>query len=341
MQDNNNYNLTTKLTIIFQRRNKTYNKNIYILMNAKMKNNIMLNDNIQYFGDTTYDCVPPQNRGLKLFVLLCYNKKYNKILLCTLALIYNENKETLEEIFKFLKKNFNFQPSLITVDLGKAGYIAIKNIFPNTRIYPCYFHLVRRFILHLKYLRSNNKVLKRNSKNLLFNMKLLLFIDSDKIEDFFEIIKNKYYEGFKRFIDYFEKTYMHNNPFNDRQWNYSNFLKNEEDNRKYCYTNNVCESLNSTINSFLKYSKKTFYNFELCIKKIIELYDDHKDYVEKNISITRVLSWYCKCKNISELKSYKDIDNILKEYAKHFNYDLNENDIDDVHSSDENIINNL
>ena len=74
----------------------------------------MLNDNIQYFGDTTYDCVPPQNRGLKLFVLLCYNKKYNKILLCTLALIYNENKEILEEIFKFLKKNFNFQPSLIT-----------------------------------------------------------------------------------------------------------------------------------------------------------------------------------------------------------------------------------
>lgn len=29
----------------------------------------------------------------------------------------------------------------------------------------------------------------------------------------------------QRFIDYFEKTYMHNIPFNDRQWNYSNFFK--------------------------------------------------------------------------------------------------------------------
>ena len=96
MQDNNNYNLTTKLSVQFKRKN--------ILMNEKMKKNIMLNDNIQYFGDTTYDCVPPQNRGIKLFVLLSYNKKFNKLLLCALALIYNENIETLEEIFKYLKK---------------------------------------------------------------------------------------------------------------------------------------------------------------------------------------------------------------------------------------------
>ena len=104
MQDNNNYNLTTKLSVQFKRKNKIYHKNIYILMNEKMNKNIMLNDNIQYFGDTTYDCVPPQNRGIKLFVLLSYNKKFNKILLYTLALIYNENIETLEEIFKYLKK---------------------------------------------------------------------------------------------------------------------------------------------------------------------------------------------------------------------------------------------
>ena len=171
-----------------------------------MKKNIILKDNIQYFGDTTYVCIPPQNRGLKLFVLLCYNKKYNKILLCIFALIYNENIETLEVIFKYLKMNFNFQPEFITVDFGKAGYIEIKNIFLNTRIFPCYLHLIRRFIIHIKYLRSKNKVLKRNSKNLLFNMKLLLFIDNDKIEDFYDLIKNKYYEGYKRFIDYFEKN---------------------------------------------------------------------------------------------------------------------------------------
>ena len=50
----------------------------------------------QYFADTAYDAVPPQNSHMKLFVLLSYNKFKNKILLCTMALIYNENTETLE-----------------------------------------------------------------------------------------------------------------------------------------------------------------------------------------------------------------------------------------------------
>lgn len=105
---------------------------------------------------------------------------------------------------------------MITVDFGKTEYIALKKIFPHIRIFPCYFHIIRRFIIHIKNLRSRNKVLKRNAKNLLFNMKILLFINSEKIDKFFELIKKKYYEGFKRFIDYFEKTYMNNNPFNDR-----------------------------------------------------------------------------------------------------------------------------
>ena len=49
-------------------------------------------------------------------------------------------------------------------------------------------------------------------------------------------------------------------------------------------------------------------------KKIIEYYDSQIDYIEKNISITRVLYWYCKSLNINILKNYKDIDNIKKEY---------------------------
>ena len=75
-------------------------------MNKKMKENIQLKENIQYFADTTYDCVPPQSNKMKLFVLMAFNKKLNKNLLCILALIQNENTETLEAIFKFLKLNF-------------------------------------------------------------------------------------------------------------------------------------------------------------------------------------------------------------------------------------------
>ena len=181
-----------------------------------MKENIQLIDNIHYFGDTTFDVIPPQNKGMKLFELLAYNNKFNKIYLCLMALIYNENKETLEAIFNFLKLNYNFYSNLFTVDFGKAGYLAIQNIFSKTRIFPCFFHLIRRLILHLKYLRSKNKLVKRNAKNLLFNIKLLIFIDSDKILEFFNKIKDDYYSNNKKFIDYFEKQYFKNKPFKDK-----------------------------------------------------------------------------------------------------------------------------
>ena len=220
MEDNNGYKLTTKIDVTFKRKNKVYNKNIYIMMNNNMKDNLTSNENTQFFADTTYNCVPPQNKGMKLFIIISYNSKHNKFLLCLLSLIYNENKETFEAIFNFLKYNFGFNPNLFTVDFGKAGYIAIKNVFPNTRIYPCYFHLIRRLIIHIKYLRSKNRVLKRAAKNLLFNMKILLFIDSEEIEDFYGKIKNKYRSSFKKFFNYFDKVYMKSKPFNDKQWNY-------------------------------------------------------------------------------------------------------------------------
>jgi len=44
-------------------------------------------------------------------------------------------------------------------------------------------------------------------------MKILLFIDNDKIDEFFELIKNKYYDSNKKFLDYFEKNYMEKRPY--------------------------------------------------------------------------------------------------------------------------------
>ena len=73
MEDNNNYNITTKINVEFKIKSKLHKKNIFILMNENMKKNINLENNIQYFSDTTFDCVTPQNRGMKLFTLLTYN----------------------------------------------------------------------------------------------------------------------------------------------------------------------------------------------------------------------------------------------------------------------------
>jgi len=91
MKDEKDYNITTKLSVEFKRKNKIYNKDIFILMNTQMKKNICSEKNLQFFSDITYQCVPPQNARMKLFVILAYNKNNNKTLLCVLALISNEN----------------------------------------------------------------------------------------------------------------------------------------------------------------------------------------------------------------------------------------------------------
>ena len=82
LEDMNNYKLTSKINVTFKRKNKLYKKNIYLLMNKKMKENINLEGNIQYFSDSTYKYIPSQNKGKKLFIILAYNEKLNKILLC-------------------------------------------------------------------------------------------------------------------------------------------------------------------------------------------------------------------------------------------------------------------
>ena len=89
--------------------------------------------------------------------------------------------------------------------------------------------------------------MKLNAKNLLFNMKLLLFIDSETIDNYFVLIKAKYYNSNKKFFYYFEKYFMKDKFIKNRQWNYYNFLNNENDAINYFYTNNVCESLNNNL----------------------------------------------------------------------------------------------
>ena len=66
-----------------------------------MKKNLNLPDNIQYFGDSIYEYIPPQHKGMKLFVLLCYNQKYNKTLLCLLVLYTMKTKKLWRKYLNF------------------------------------------------------------------------------------------------------------------------------------------------------------------------------------------------------------------------------------------------
>ena len=78
----------------------------------------------------------------------------------------------------------------------------------------------------------------------------------------------------------------------------------------------------------------------ICVLKNLLNYDNNIDYIEKNISITRVLSWYCKSHIINDLKQNKGIKDIIKEYNDNFQYNIPDEEleelIDDNHNKEGN-----
>ena len=69
-----------------------------------------------------------------MFLLIAFNKELNKSQLFAISLIQNENKETFNEIYKYLTENFGFNPNIISCDCNQANIIAIRKLYPNTRI---------------------------------------------------------------------------------------------------------------------------------------------------------------------------------------------------------------
>ena len=88
----------------------------------------------------------------------------------------------------------------------------------------------------------------------MFNIKILLVIDTDEIDEFYNLIRDKYDNSNKNFFRYFQRYIFNNKLIKNNEWNYFNYLKSDKD-------NNVYESLNRTLNGFYKYSKKIFFFF--------------------------------------------------------------------------------
>ena len=95
-----------------------------------------------------------------MWIMLSYNKKYNKFLICNISLIKNENIETFKCIINHLKETYNFNPKIMTVDFCKAAYITFKNTYKDIIMVPCFFHLLQRLILHLPQYKDQNVQLK-------------------------------------------------------------------------------------------------------------------------------------------------------------------------------------
>ena len=147
------------------------------------------------------------------YYAISVNNNNQKTKICLIALIKKENKETFSEILNYLKVNFNFSHKIITIDISLAEIMSIRKTFPFCKNLLCFYHIIQRCVKYLPQIRSKNSSIKTKANDLLINIKILLFIDSNNIENYFDMIINKYINDFKKFIKYIYINYFKRFPF--------------------------------------------------------------------------------------------------------------------------------
>ena len=313
----NNKKVVSVLKVNFKRKNKIFNKDIFVIMTDQMEENIVKKENIQYFFDVTYYATPPGIYKFKLLVILAFNRELFKSIIINLSLIQNENKETFVTILSYLKNKYNWHPNNVTIDYSKAEKKALTEVFPNIQFIPCFYHYMVNITKHIPELKSKNKSLKLIAKDCLANIKLLSFVPLSKFNNFYNLIVDKYRVKIPKFFKYFEKNYIRGKIFDKTIWNYTKAINNNINNDIIFYTNNIVESFNSIINKKLIGLCRTMYNYKRALVEVISLYEMKDKYIERKISITRALEHYIKIKDNFDLINHEIIKEIKKEYVKY------------------------
>ena len=74
------------------------------------------------------------------------------------------------------------------------------------------------------------------------------FMSWDKIEDFFKKIKKTYENNkFKKFFSYSNRIWL-GSRYRKKLWNYHDIIENEEDRKKFNFTNNIIENIDRYLN---------------------------------------------------------------------------------------------
>ena len=95
-------------------------------------------------------------------------------------------------MFKYLKNKFGFNPKLFNIDFNKDSCKAIKQNFPDIYIIKCFFHYVQSIFQKIKKLGLNKNKFNKELYELLYNIKILSFINPGNIPNVYKKIKKKY-----------------------------------------------------------------------------------------------------------------------------------------------------
>ena len=201
--------------------------------------------------------------------------------------LYDSILKDVNKIFVDNDINLKKIPNRIIIDFEKSLQKAIKLNYPNSVIDGCFFHFVKLLWGRAKQLGLYKKSEMKNTKLVLFILKIIPFLKSEdknevfnKLEDLFDNKEN----NFSKLISYYKKNWLFNSYIN-----YEDLSQEEYLNR----TNNFLESFHGHLNQMLQcYHPKITYLISKYKIYLINIYDKIKSnlFNKNNILFTKKFS---------------------------------------------------
>lgn len=231
----------------------------------------------EFFFDSTFKIIPSLFRPYKLFIISGLKKEEKKTFPILFVLIKYLDFESYDRLFTYLHINFEFEPKIVHSDFELALRKAIMtNMYTKNAIHvKCLFHYSQMIKKQLNKSGLFKRKLTKYSLEIIRNIEIICFLNKQSIKNQQELIIDKLKDNdkLKDFVNYLKK-YLFKLDYS--LYNYEDYLKNYDpktDSNKYLeriyFTNNVIESLNAKINSYLPKRITTNYDFINSITKIL------------------------------------------------------------------------
>ena len=240
---------------------------------------------------------PELNAIIPLFMIPTTGKSYY---------LYKEIFQDIKNIYINTGHKIEDFPKDFMMDFEKSMIKAIKINFENARIDGCYFHYVKLLWSRAKKYGLCSQRMLKNTKIILFILKILPFVFPDDRNNIFEKLENFYVKednNYKKLFLYYKKNWLSNE--------YINYT--ELDNRELLNrTNNYIENFHKNLNLSLEvYHPKLSYLISKYANYLKNIYDRIKDSL-----INPVIEMKEKYSVINDIMSY------LKNYKNKYNCKL-------------------
>ena len=198
---------------------------------------------------------------LPVFFIPMSNKSY---------ISYRMIFSTIKEIMLNHKLGFINENIIIMADFEYGLRKAIKEIFPNFSLKGCYFHYIKNIWVKAKKLGLCRKKYIEKTRLIIFALKIITFIKSDNIDNFFTQLKNyinHYNEEEKKllnkFLKYFSNTWL-KTKFIHFDLTFSGNMTSR--------TNNLCEAFHNSLSYSIEHANPKMAIFVENMIKIVKTY---------------------------------------------------------------------